>query len=58
MPAMIIELKCDKTPEEAIAQIKERNYMDGMKEYRGNMLLVGISYDRKTKKHSCAITEW
>ena len=58
VPAMIIELKCDKTPEEAIAQIKERNYMDGMKEYRGNMLLVGISYDRKTKKHSCAITEW
>ena len=58
VPAIIVELKCDKSPEEAIAQIKERKYMEGMEEYKGNMLLVGINYDRKTKKHSCMIDEW
>lgn len=58
VPVMIVELKCDKSPEEAIAQIKERKYMEGMEEYKGNMLSVGINYDRKTKKHSCMIDEW
>lgn len=57
VPAMIIELKCNQAPEEAIAQIKERKYMDGLKEYQDNMLLVGINYDKQTKKHSCVI-EW
>lgn len=58
VPAMIIELKCNQTPEDAIAQIKERRYMDGMEDYKGNTLLVGISYDKNTKKHSCLIQEW
>ena len=57
VPAMIIELKCNQAPEEAIAQIKERKYMDGLKEYQDNMLLVGINYDKQMKKHSCVI-EW
>ena len=56
-PAMVVELKCDRPPQKAIAQIRERKYMDGLSEYRDNLLLVGISYDRKTKKHSCEI-EW
>lgn len=54
-PAVVIELKCDLDASGAIAQIKERNYVDALKEYRGNLLLVGISYDRKTKKHTCII---
>lgn len=58
VPAMIIELKCDKSPNEAIAQIKERKYMDGMAEYKDNLLLVGINYDRKTKEHSCIIERY
>ena len=58
VPAMILELKCDQTAEDAIAQIKERRYMDGMQEYKGNMLLVGIQYDKKTKEHHCKIEEW
>lgn len=57
VPAMIVELKCNQAPEEAIIQIKERKYMDGLKEYQDNMLLVGINYDKQTKKHSCVI-EW
>ena len=58
VPAIILELKCDQTPETAIAQMKERRYMDGMAEYKGNTLLVGIQYDRKTKQHRCLIEEW
>ena len=54
-PAVIIELKWDKDAAGAIAQIKDRNYVDALKDYVGNLLLAGISYDRKTKTHSCVI---
>lgn len=54
-PAVIIELKWDKTAKGAIAQIKDRNYGDALKDYRGNLLLAGINYDRKTKTHTCVI---
>lgn len=54
-PALLIELKWNQSAESAIAQIKERNYPTALEEYNGNLLLVGISYDEKTKKHSCKI---
>lgn len=54
-PAVIIELKWKQDAFGAVAQIKDRQYVDALREYRGNLLLVGISYDRKTKKHSCII---
>lgn len=54
-PAIVIELKWDKTAEGAIAQIKEKNYVEALKAYRGNLLLAGINYDKKTKKHECRI---
>lgn len=54
-PAMVVELKYDHSVEGAIAQIKEKHYTDSLKEYCGNLLLVGINYDKKTKKHSCVI---
>ncbi len=57
-PAMIVELKYDKTAEGAIAQIKEKRYVESLKEYQGNMLLVGINYDKTTKKHTCNIEEY
>lgn len=60
--SIILELKVDSTPEEAINQIKQKNYAQrfmgklGEKSYyTGNILLVGISYDRKEKKHFCKI---
>lgn len=56
-PAMIVELKYDQTPESAIAQIKNRKYPKVLEEYAGNLLLVGIAYDKKTKAHSCRIEE-
>lgn len=54
-PAMIVELKCDASAKGAIAQIKEKKYIESLKEYHGNLLLVGINYDRKSKKHTCVI---
>ena len=52
-PAMIVELKCDKDADTAIDQIKKRKYAESLKDYKGNVLLVGISYDRKSKEHEC-----
>lgn len=57
-PAMIIELKYDKTAEGAIRQIKDKQYVEALKEYKGNLLLVGINYNKETKKHSCVIEKW
>lgn len=54
-PAMVVELKYGDSVQEAIAQIKERNYMEKLGEYKGNLLLVGICYDRETKEYRCRI---
>lgn len=54
-PALVVELKWDKSMEGAIDQIKNRQYVDALKEYKGNLLLVGINYDKKTKEHQCKI---
>ncbi|MCD7788111.1 MAG: ATP-binding protein [Firmicutes bacterium] len=56
-PAMIVELKYNKDADTAIRQIKEKRYDGKMREYCGsdNLILVGINYDRETKKHSCLI---
>ncbi len=53
-PAVIIELKKDKDASGAIAQIKQKNYVKALEDYKGNLLLAGISYD-KNKKHTCII---
>ncbi len=55
LPAMIIELKWNKTAAGAIAQIKERNYPAALKNFGSPLLLVGLNYDEKTKIHSCVI---
>ncbi len=54
-PAIILELKVDDTCESAIAQIKSCNYLEKARQYASQVLLVGIGYDRTTKKHSCKI---
>ena len=50
-----MELKCDASADGALAQIREKHYANGLKDYKGNLLLVGINYDKKTKKHTCVI---
>ena len=54
-PAVMIELKWDKSAEGAIQQIKNKEYIDALKDYQGDLLLAGINYDKKTKKHECLI---
>lgn len=54
-PAMVIELKYNKSVETAIDQIKKKNYPSKIKEYSGEMLLVGINYDKESKQHTCKI---
>lgn len=53
-PAAVIELKKDKDARGAIDQIRQKHYVRALEDYRGNLLLVGINYD-KDKKHSCII---
>ena len=62
LDCIILELKVDSSPEEAIGQIKTRKYDLRFRErigeeqkYTGRILAVGISYDRKTKKHICKV---
>lgn len=57
-PALVVELKWNKDAVGAIAQIKEREYCQSLEEYHGNLLLVGINYDKKTQEHSCKIEEY
>ncbi|MDO5406624.1 MAG: AAA family ATPase [Eubacteriales bacterium] len=59
-PALLIELKWNKTAEGALNQIKDRKYLAALEEYTGNLLLVGINYDKKTREHQCRIeqVEW
>lgn len=56
-PAMVVELKCAHSAEDAVSQIKDRRYANALKkfEYSGSVLLVGISYDTKSKLYSCSI---
>lgn len=57
-PALILELKWDKTARGAISQIKNKKYVSALQEYKGNILLVGISYEKKSKKHQCRIEKY
>ena len=54
-PALVVELKWNKSAETALQQIKEKRYADSLQDYVGNILLVGINYDKKAKEHTCSI---
>ena len=45
----------DKSAGSAINQIKEKNYLQFFKDYKGEVLLVGINYSKDTKTHQCII---
>ena len=60
IPAMLIELKYEKNANTAIDQIHKQKYPDRLELYKGNLILVGINYDRhisnesvEFKHHSC-----
>ena len=54
LPAMIVELKWGHSAEEAVEQIKRKDYLDCLHNYSGEVLLVGVNYD-KEKHHTCKI---
>ena len=61
-PALVVELKYNKTAETVISQIKQKNYPQRLIHYKENLILVGINYDRTVKNnvvefkhHSCEI---
>ena len=56
-PALTVELKCDASADGELAQIREKNYANSLKDYQGKLILVGINYDKKTKKHTCVIEQ-
>lgn len=58
MPVILVELKWNKSAELAIQQIKDRDYPYALKGYGGDILLVGVNYDVKTKKHTCKIEKY
>ncbi len=57
-PALVIELKWNKTAAGAIRQIRERRYPQVLEKFTHDILLVGINYDAETKKHTCQIERY
>ena len=60
-PAMVVELKYNKSADTAIKQIKEKRYQGALSCYSDKILLVGISYDadgKNKKHHTCVIEEY
>lgn len=54
-PALLVELKWDRPVDAAIDQIRQRGYADFLRDLCVPVLLVGVTYDAKTKEHSCRI---
>lgn len=54
-PAIVVELKYDNNVDTALNQILRKEYTQSLKDYTGNILLVGINYDKDTKEHTCKI---
>ena len=58
-PALVIELKWNRSAEGAIDQIRKKNYPEALKNFGSEIILVGISYDKDApageRKHSCRI---
>ena len=58
LPAMIIELKRNSSPETALTQIKEKKYFASLAGYWGKLLFIGVNYDEKSKTHECLMEEF
>lgn len=57
-PALLIELKWNKSAQGAIRQIKDKKYADWLESYTGDILLVAINYDKKKDIHECIIERY
>lgn len=54
-PAIVIELKWNRSAKSAIDQIRDKQYPDKLEQYKDRLLLVGINYDKKSETHQCKI---
>ena len=57
-PALIVELKWNQNAQTAVMQIKDKKYPSSILDYTGEILLVGINYDKGTKEHQCLIEKY
>ena len=57
-PALVIELKWNKNVRTALDQIKQKQYPKSLLSYTGDILIVGITYDKKDKMHKCEIEKY
>ncbi len=57
-PALVVELKWNQSAEGAIEQIRKKEYCQSLNEYHGNLLMVGVNYDKKTREHTCVIEKF
>ena len=55
--ALLVELKWNQSAHTAIEQIRAKQYPEALRSYQGNLLLVGVNYDKKTRQHTCRIEE-
>ena len=58
VPAMIVELKRNRTTGAALQQIENKQYFNVMDKYQGDLLLVAVNYDEKTNEHTCEIKRY
>ena len=56
-PAIVVELKYDKSAQGAIAQIKAKQYHIKLRGLSNKIVLLGINYDKSTKKHEVELEE-
>ena len=57
-PAIVVELKWDKDAQTALDQIRAKRYPEALEGWMaggGELVLAGVSYDRKTRAHRCRI---
>lgn len=54
-PVLVVELKWNKAAKTAVEQIRNRKYTQALEQFTGDILLVGINYDKKSKEHTCVI---
>ena len=54
-PALVVELKWNQNAQTALDQIRDKKYPASIEAYTGDILLVGINYDKKRKEHRCRI---
>lgn len=54
-PAVVLELKYNQSADTAISQIQEKRYAGVLQNFTGEVILVGINYDKQSKQHDCKI---